>query len=291
MRAMIFPGQGAQKQGMGGDLFALADYRSIEPEVDALLGYSLREVCLADASRLADTRFTQPCLYMVNALHGIRRARGGERFDFLAGHSLGEYNALHAAGVFDLMTGLRLVQKRGELMAQAQGGAMLAVLGLPSARIVQIIMENGLDGVDIANYNAPSQTVVSGAAEQVARAAPLLDAAGAAACVPLAVSGAFHSRAMEAAARAYAGFLANHVFAAPTIPVVSNVTGSFYPAQASSAVIASLLVRQIVRPVQWVKCVQCLLDAGTTSFDETGPGNVLTRLVAQIRTAPAPSIH
>jgi malonyl CoA-acyl carrier protein transacylase len=97
MRAMIFPGQGAQKQGMGGDLFELADYTSIEAQVDAFLGYSLREVCLGDATRLADTRFTQPCLYMVNALHGIRRAREGERFDFLAGHSLGEYNALQAA--------------------------------------------------------------------------------------------------------------------------------------------------------------------------------------------------
>jgi trans-AT polyketide synthase/acyltransferase/oxidoreductase domain-containing protein/rhizoxin biosynthesis acyltransferase len=178
-------------------------------------------------------------------------------------------------------------------MAQARGGAMLAVLGLPSARIVEIIMENGLDGVDIANYNAPSQTVVSGTAAQVNRAAPLFDAAGAAACFTLAVSGAFHSRAMEAAAKAYAAFLGDYEFAAPTVPVVSNVTGSFYPERSSSAVIASLLVRQIVRPVQWMKCVQCLLDAGTLSFDETGPGNVLTRLVAQIRTAVAPtsSIH
>lgn len=283
-QAMIFPGQGAQKAGMGGELFDLPDYAAIEAQADALLGYSLRGAC-QDAQKLADTRYTQPCLYMVNALHGIRALREGAAPAFLAGHSLGEYNALHAAGAFDLMTGLRLVQRRGELMAQASGGAMAAVLGLEAGRIIELMMAHGLDAVDIGNYNAPTQTVVSGPRDEIERALPLFEAAGAGACVRLAVSGAFHSRMMHEAARAYAGFLDGFAFSPLRLPVMSNVTGTFYPAQAPSAVIASLLVRQIVRPVLWVKCVQGLLRSGATSFVEAGPGNVLTRLIAQIRAA------
>lgn len=293
MHAMIFPGQGAQKPGMGGELFDIEEYTSIEREVDAQLGYSLRYVCLKDAERLADTRFTQPCLYVVNALHYIRAVREGAVPGCLAGHSLGEYNALQAAGVFDLMTGLRLVQKRGELMSQAHGGAMAAVLGLEAGEMIGIMMENGLDAIDIANYNAPAQIVVSGPEHELDRAVRLFEKAGATACIRLSVSGAFHSRCMESAARVFAGFAGEFRFSRPLLPVVSNVTGGFYPADAPSAVIASLLVRQMVRPVLWVKCVENMLRAGVTSFEETGPGNVLTRLVSQIRAAsPLPaSVH
>jgi malonyl CoA-acyl carrier protein transacylase len=293
MLAMIFPGQGAQKPGMGGELFNLAEYTAIEPEVDAVLGCSLRHICLEDVGKLADTRFTQPCLYVVNALHYIRSMRDGAAPGCFAGHSLGEYNALQAAGVFDFMTGLRLVHKRGQLMSQAHGGAMAAVLGLQAGRIIEIMMENGLDGIDVANYNAPSQTVVSGPAHDVDRATRLFESAGAMACIRLPVSGAFHSRWMEEAAQAYAEFISGFAFSRPRLPVVSNVTGVFYPEEASSAVIASLLVRQIVRPVLWVKCVESMLQAGATSFAETGPGNVLSRLVSQIRDASSltTSVH
>jgi malonyl CoA-acyl carrier protein transacylase len=285
MLAMIFPGQGAQKRGMGGELFDLAEYTAIEPQVDALLGYSLRRACLEDADKLADTRFTQPCLYVVNALHYIHSMREGAVPSCFAGHSLGEYNALHAAGVFDLMTGLHLVQKRGELMSQARGGAMTAVLGLEAWNLIEIMMANGLDAINVANYNSPSQTVISGPGDEVDRAARLFESAGATACVRLDVSGAFHSRWMEGAARAFADFIGDFVFTHPRLPVVSNVTGAFYPMDASSAVIASLLVRQIVRPVLWMKCVESMLRAGITSFAETGPSAVLSRLVAQIRAA------
>ncbi|MBB5882413.1 malonyl CoA-acyl carrier protein transacylase [Xanthomonas arboricola] len=291
MRAMIFPGQGSQKSGMGGELFDLRDYTEIEQQVDALLGYSLRRMCLDNAQALTDTRITQPCLYMVNALHGIRALDSGMAVACVAGHSLGEYNALQAAGVFDLMTGLRLVAKRGELMAKAQGGAMSAVLGLSSARIIEIMMAEGLEAIDVANYNAPTQTVISGPAAEVENAARAFELAGAAACIRLPVSGAFHSRGMANAARAFADFIEDVVFLRPQIPVISNVTGTFYPAQASSAVIASLLVRQMVRPVLWVKCVESMLKVGTTSFEEAGPGSVLTRLISQIRVSgPSPVV-
>lgn len=290
MLAMIFPGQGAQKPGMGGELFDLAEYASIETQVDALLGCSLRHTCLEDAEKLADTRYTQPCLYVVNALHYIRSMRDGAAPGCFAGHSLGEYNALHAAGVFDLMTGLRLVNKRGQLMSQAHGGAMAAVLGLQAGKIIEIIIANGLDTIDVANYNSPSQTVISGPGDEIDRATRLLESAGATACIRLVVSGAFHSRSMESPARDYAEFIGDFTFSRPRLPVVSNVTGVFYPADASSAVIASLLVRQIVRPVLWTKCVESMLQAGTTSFAETGPGNVLSRLVSQIRaSSPLPA--
>jgi malonyl CoA-acyl carrier protein transacylase len=134
MIAFVFPGQGSQKRGMGAGLFDEArQYAEVEKEVDAILGYSLRELCLEDPdNRLKETEFTQPCLYVVNALHYYKAVNQGARPDYLAGHSLGEYNALLAAGVFDFLTGLRLAQRRGELMSRAKNGGMAAVIGLGS---------------------------------------------------------------------------------------------------------------------------------------------------------------
>jgi malonyl CoA-acyl carrier protein transacylase len=285
MLALMFPGQGSQRQGMGASLFDLDEYRQVESRVDALLGYSPRAVCQEDGNRLSDTRFTQPCLYLVNALHYLRFRRDGHTAQYVVGHSLGEYNALHAAGAFDLMTGLRIVHKRAELMSQAPPGTMAAVIGLEAGRLVDVLVGNGLDAIDIANYNSPSQIVVSGPIADIARALPLFEAAGARLCVQLAVSGAFHSRYMESAARAFAEYLAQFTFVPPGIPVLSNVTGKPFPRDPSGAVISSLLARQMVRPVQWVQIVRQLAQLQVTEFRETGPGNVLTRLVSQIREA------
>lgn len=284
MIAFVFPGQGSQKKGMGQGLFdEVAGYAAIEQDVDALLGYSMRQLCLEDPEdRLKDTRYTQPALYVVNALHARRALDDGVRPAWLAGHSLGEYNALLAAGAFDFLTGLRLVQKRGELMAQARGGGMAAVIGLGPEAIAAVLADNGLDAIDMANFNSPSQTVISGPVGDIQRAGPLLQAAGARMCMPLPVSAAFHSRYMADAAREFEAFLAPMAFAAPQTPVVANATAQPYPAEGGDAVKA-LLVAQITGSVRWVDSVRFLLGQGVDRFEEIGPGNVLSRLVQQIR--------
>ena len=285
MIAFVFPGQGSQKRGMGQDLFdAVREYAEVEGEVDAILGYSMRALCLEDAdNRLKETRYTQPSLYVVNALHYYKAIADGQRPDYVAGHSLGEYNALLAAGVFDFLTGLRLVQKRGELMSQAKDGGMAAVIGLDAGTIASVLRDNGLDGVDVANFNSPSQTVVSGPVDDIKRAGPLFEAAGARMSMPLPVSAAFHSRYMQAAAERFGEFLAPFEFSAPTVPVIANVTAQPYPADDASAAVKALLVRQITSSVQWVQSVRQLVALGVDQFAEMGPGNVLTRLVQQIR--------
>lgn len=289
MIAFVFPGQGSQKRGMGQGLFdETPQYAEVEKDVDAILGYSLRELCLLDAdNRLKETQFTQPCLYVVNALHYYKAVNQGERPDYLAGHSLGEYNALLAAGVFDFMTGLRLVQKRGELMSQARNGGMAAVIGLGSGMVARVIEENGLASIDVANFNSQSQTVLSGPIEDIKRAGPLFDKAGARVYMPLQVSAAFHSRYMAGAARAFDDFLAPFSFAAPKIPVIANATALPYPTDNTSESIKSLLMRQITRSVRWTQSVSFLISQGVTQFSEIGPGNVLTRMAQEIQKQAA----
>jgi len=288
MLVHVLPGQGSQSRGMGRELFdSVARYRSVEKDVDSLLGYSLRQLCLEDPeNRLKQTQYTQPALYVVNALYHFRAAERGEQPAFLAGHSLGEYNALLAAGVFDLLTGLRLVKRRGELMARARGGAMAAVLGLREGRIGEVIRSHGLQDLDIANYNSPTQTVISGPMAAIDRAGPLFEQAGATTYLPLQTSAAFHSRYVAEASREFAEFLASFTFAAPRIPVIANVTGRPYHA-GDGSMVASLLVKQICAPVLWQQSMQYLIACGAATFKELGPGNVLTRLQQQIQREAA----
>jgi len=286
MIAFVFPGQGSQKRGMGQGLFDLPEYTAVEREVDTTLGYSLRALCLEDPeNKLKETQFTQPALYAVNALHYYKAVREGARPAYLAGHSLGEYDALLAAGVFDFLTGLRLVQKRGALMAQARNGGMGAVIGLQPERIEAVIRENGLGAIDVANFNTPSQIVVSGPVEDIKRSGPFFERAGAQMFIPLQVSAAFHSRYMADAEKAFADFLAPMSFAAPKIPVIANVTAEPYPTENASEAVKSLLVKQITHSVQWTRSIRYMIAQGVTQFTETGPGNVLTRMVQQIQQA------
>jgi len=270
---------------MGQGLFdEVREYAAMEKDVDAILGYSLRKRCLEDPdNRLKETQFTQPCLYVVNALHYYKALSQGVTPAFVAGHSLGEYDALLAAGVFDFLTGLRLVKKRGELMSQAKNGAMGAVIGLGVSMIAKVLKDNGLASIDVANFNSPSQTVVSGPAEDIMRAGSFFEKGGARMYMPLQVSAAFHSRYMEDAAGVFGDFLAPFTFSPPRIPVIANATGRPYPTENASESAKSLLVHQIAHSVQWTQSVRFLIGQGVMQFSEMGPGNVLTKSVQQIQ--------
>lgn len=285
MRVFVFPGQGSQSKGMGAELFdEVAEFQEAEAAVDELLGYSIRELCVNDPDdQLNLTQFTQPALYVVNALHFFKRRSEGQGADCLAGHSLGEYNALLAAGAFDFVTGLKLVKKRGELMAQAQDGGMAAIIGLSAEQIETVLNENSdLSGIDVANYNSPAQTVISGPVDQLGDGQAKFKEAGAKLYKILPVSAAFHSRYMQAAANEFGDFLQAHSFNALETPVIANVTGEPYPEGNPKEVISGLLVKQIASSVQWTRSIRYLKSLGDAEFEEVGPGKVLAKLIKQI---------
>ena len=286
MLAYVFPGQGSEKKGMGEGLFDTVEaFCAVEKEIDDILGYSLRKLCLEDPDgQIHETQFTQPALFVVNALHFLAKKAEGACADYMAGLSLGEYNALFAAGAFDLVAGVRLVQKRGALMAEAEGGGMAAVLGIAADQIQQVITDNQLTTLTIANYNSEKQSVLSGPKADIEQVAPLFKASGAKLYKPLTASGAFHTRYMEPAARQFETFLADFTFNRLSVPVVANVTGQVYGEDADpTAMIRELLVRQIYQPVRWLQSVQNLRQLGVTAFEELGPGMVLTKMIKQIK--------
>lgn len=280
MKAFLFPGQGSQRIGMGQGLFEA--FPEITRAANDILGYAIEDVCLRDPERrLGQTAYTQCALYVVGALtHRQRTRETGERTSFTAGHSLGEYNALEYAGAMSFEDGLRLVQKRGALMAAAPKGTMAAVIGLPAARIREILTADNLTALDVANLNAPTQTIISGPEADLARAQAAFERHKAM-FIPLNVSGAFHSRYMQAARDAFADFVAGFRFATPKIPVIANLTGAPYREDA----IAETLSDQITHPVRWLETMQHLLRAGATDFVELGPGEVLTKLARTIRAS------
>ncbi|MGO4835076.1 ACP S-malonyltransferase, partial [Rhizobiaceae sp. 2RAB30] len=269
----------------GKDLFdESAMFRPLETRIDRIAGFSIRGVCLeGDDETLKRTEVTQPCLYVVNALHNERLAASGTTPHWLAGHSLGEYNALQAAGAFDLLNGLRMVVRRGQIMAGMREGGMAAVIGLSVGIIREALTRAGLDELDIANLNTPEQTVIAGPMSEIERASTVMTAAGAAAFVRLPVGAAFHSRAMAPAADAFDDFLRDIPFRPLRRPVISNVTARPYPNEGDpEATIRSLLVLQLKSMVLWEPTIGYLKTCGATEFVEAGPGSVLTRMAVKI---------
>ena len=264
----MFPGQGAQRLGMGGELFG--EFRELTEQADEVLGYSVAALCLnGPAARLALTRFTQPALYVVGALQYLKHRQTMPAPDYVLGHSVAEYVALLAAEVFDFATGLHLVKTRGELMSQAAGGGMAAVLGLDAAQVAAVLERHAPTQVFAANFNTPRQIVISGRRDELERIEPAFLQAGATYYKPLQVSGAFHTPFMAAARDAFRDFVRRTSFAAPTIPVISNVTGRPHAPDR----IGDLMIEQITSPVRWSDSIRYLLAKGlaVSDFEEIGP--------------------
>ena len=209
MKAIMFPGQGSQYKGMGKDLFKM--FSKETRQASDILGYDLEELCVSDPRReLGKTQFTQPALFAVNAF-GYYRQQGNDSPAYLAGHSLGEYNALLAAGAFDFETGLKLVKKRGELMAGASGGGMAAVMGMDAEALKQKLIDEGYGDIDIANYNTNVQIVLSGQQDAINKIIKYFDEQGIK-IIPLFVSAPFHSRYMKPAVDQFSAFLKDFTF-------------------------------------------------------------------------------
>jgi len=277
--AWVFPGQGSQAIGMEQDLTTRSAGASRFAEAEDLLGWSVLDRCQGEADTLSRTLYTQPCLYTVETILVDALREQGFNPHFLAGHSLGEYVALYAAGVFDFATGLKLVKRRAELMDQASGGMMAALLGFDAQQLQETIA--GVPNVVLANDNCPGQVVISGTPEAVETVLAQVKTKRA---VPLKVSGAFHSPFMGEAAKEYQLLLDLVHFAPAQIPVLSNVEPE---PETNPDILKARLVSQMTGPVRWQETGVRLQALGVTEAIEIGPGNVLTGLLKRISSTIA----
>ncbi len=281
--AFVFPGQGSQYVGMGQDLVdAYPVARAVFDEADAVLRFRLSKLCFeGPENELTDTIHAQPALltHSIATLRVLQSIQGDVVPAFIAGHSLGEYSALVAAGALRFSDALRLVHDRGRAMKAAgdrHPGMMAAMIGIGDAELEAVCRETG---AQIANYNAPGQIVISGSKDDMEHALALAKTRGARRVVPLAVSIASHSRWMESAAQDFAVSVEGTVMRAPNIPVISNVTA--LPLTTVEEIKRELVV-QLTSSVQWVKSVEFMVDQGVTRFVELGPKDVIAGLVRRI---------
>ena len=281
MKAFMFPGQGSQFPGMAKELYETnPTAREMFDRANEILGFDITEIMFdGTAEDLKQTKVTQPAVF----LHSVILAKCSPDFkpDMVAGHSLGEFSALTAAGALDFEDGLRLVSIRAHAMqkaCEANPGTMAAILALPAETIEAVCAE--VDGIVVpANYNCEGQIVISGAVDAVAEASEKLKAAGAKRALILPVGGAFHSPLMQPAAEELAAGIESVEFKTPVCPVYQNVTAL---PTTDPAEIKKNLLAQLTAPVRWTQSVMNMVEDGAASFTESGPGKVLQGLVSKI---------
>ncbi|WP_136077378.1 ACP S-malonyltransferase [Pontiella desulfatans] len=286
-RAIVFPGQGSQVVGMGKDLAdAIPECKALFDQANEILGYDLAGICFeGPQEELNKSNHAQLGIFVASAaaFKALELKQPGLEYDVLAGHSLGEWTALHIAGVVGFEDAIKILKARGEFMQAAcveNPGAMLAVMNLDGDKLVEIATEAGCN---VANFNSLAQTVLSGTAESIDKAEVLCQEAGAKRSIRLPVAGAFHSPLMQPAADRMDAFLADVELAAPKVPVLSNVTADVHEA----AAIRGNMVKQITSSVQWVSSVQKLVADGVEEIVECGPGKVLAGLIKRIDKSAA----
>jgi len=286
MKAYVFPGQGAQFPGMGKDLFDQYEWaKKLFGEADEIMGFSISDIMFNGTQEdLRRTDITQPAVF----IHSVAVAMSlGDDFrpDMVAGHSLGEFSALTAAGVLTFRDGLKLVRARANAMqkcCEKVPGTMAAIINLPDETIEAICADLSSKGMVIvpANYNSPGQVVISGSKEAIEAACPLMLEAGAKRALPLTVGGAFHSPLMTPAKEELQEAIQNTEFHTPRCPIYQNVDANPYT---EPDAIRKNLVAQLNSPVRWTKSVLNMIQAGAEEFVECGPGTVLTGLISRIK--------
>ncbi len=283
--AFVFPGQGSQAVGMGKGLYESFDEaRVLFDMADEALGFSLSDLCFnGPEDQLTQTINTQPALYVTSCAAYMVAAASGFKPVVAAGHSVGEYAALFAAGAYDFVDGLKLVRERAKLMneaAQANPGTMAAILGLSPEQVGEVVAKASEAGIVVAaNFNSPIQTVISGEVDAVKRASEIASEIGAKRVVPLNVSGGFHSPLMQEAADALLEALRATDIKDLSVPVVANYTAQV---ENEAEEVRINLAKQITGSVCWVESVNTMLDVGAEVFIELGSGSVLAGLVKRI---------
>ncbi len=290
--ALIFPGQGAQKVGMGKEFFdQVPAAKAIFDQANQVLGEDITKIVFeGPEERLMSTAYCQPAIFTMS-MAALEALRASDKFKnvsvkYTAGLSLGEYGALCAAGALSFANTLQLIQKRGAFMeaaAKANPGKMAAIIGFDKDKLVEICQAAGCE---VANFNAPDQVVITGRAETVTKACQMITDAGGKKVIPLDVSGAFHSSLMKTASENFARVLEDVNFKVGDVKVVTNVTAT---PQLSLEEIRQNLPRQIYSSVQWVDSVKFIASQGVTDLIEIGPGRVLKGLIRKID--PALNVH
>ena len=282
--AFIFPGQGSQCIGMGEDFYN--EYpvaKEIYEKANLILNKKITDICFKGPEDvLKQTINTQPAIVTTSiAILEAFKEKTGINPDFVAGHSLGEYCALSEAGALSLENTLKLIQKRANAMNKSKGGSMAACLALSDEKVKEVLAEVKSGYVDVANFNCPGQVVITGEEAAIEEAIELLKNAGAKRVLPLAVSGAFHSKKMTAASDEFKEYLADITVEDAKIPVVTNVDGN---STVSGLELKEKMPRQICSSVYWTKSVENMISAGVDTFIEIGPGKVLSGLIKKINS-------